>query len=136
MSKSVKGTRTEQNLLKAFAGESQARTRYTFFASVAKKEGYEQIAGVFAETADQEKEHAKRFFKFLEGGDLEITASYPAGRIGTTAENLLAAAKGENEEWDVLYPDFGHEEIQAFDDLLIDFFCSEEVDLSCRPSAL
>ena len=79
MSKSVKGTRTEQNLLKAFAGESQARTRYTFFASVAKKEGYEQIAGVFAETADQEKEHAKRFFKFLEGGDLEITASYPAG---------------------------------------------------------
>lgn len=78
MSKSVKGTRTEQNLLKAFAGESQARTRYTFFASVAKKEGYEQIAGVFAETADQEKEHAKRFFKFLEGGDLEITASYPA----------------------------------------------------------
>ena len=83
MSKSVKGTRTEQNLLKAFAGESQARTRYTFFASVAKKEGYEQIAGVFAETADQEKEHAKRFFKFLEGGDLEITASYPAGRIGT-----------------------------------------------------
>ena len=94
MSKSVKGTRTEQNLLKAFAGESQARTRYTFFASVAKKEGYEQIAGVFAETADQEKEHAKRFFKFLEGGDLEITASYPAGRIVTTAENLLAAAKG------------------------------------------
>ena len=107
MSKSVKGTRTEQNLLKAFAGESQARTRYTFFASVAKKEGYEQIAGVFAETADQEKEHAKRFFKFLEGGDLEITASYPAGRIGTTAENLLAAAKGENEEWDVLYREFG-----------------------------
>ena len=93
MSKSVKGTRTEQNLLKAFAGESQARTRYTFFASVAKKEGYEQIAGVFAETADQEKEHAKRFFKFLEGGDLEITASYPAGRIGTTAENLLAAKR-------------------------------------------
>ena len=106
MSKSVKGTRTEQNLLKAFAGESQARTRYTFFASVAKKEGYEQIAGVFAETADQEKEHAKRLFKWLEGGMVEITASYPAGRIGTTAENLLAAAKGENEEWDVLYPDF------------------------------
>ena len=112
MSKSVKGTRTEQNLLKAFAGESQARTRYTFFASVAKKEGYEQIAGVFAETADQEKEHAKRFFKFLEGGDLEITASYPAGRIGTTAENLLAAAKGENEEWDVLYPDFAKVEAE------------------------
>ena len=92
MSKSVKGTRTEQNLLKAFAGESQARTRYTFFASVAKKEGYEQIAGVFTETADQEKEHAKRFFKFLEGGMVEITAAYPAGVIGTTAENLAAAA--------------------------------------------
>lgn len=104
--KSVKGTRTEQNLLKAFAGESQARTRYTFFASVAKKEGYEQISGVFTETAEQEKEHAKRFFKFLEGGDLEITATYPAGKIGTTAENLLAAAMGENEEWDVLYPEF------------------------------
>jgi len=104
--KSIKGTRTEQNLLKAFAGESQARTRYTFFASAAKKEGYEQIAGVFLETAEQEKEHAKRFFKFLEGGDVTITASYPAGRIATTKENLLAAAKGENEEWDVLYPDF------------------------------
>lgn len=104
--KSVKGTKTEQNLLKAFAGESQARTRYTFFASVAKKEGYEQIAGVFLETAEQEKEHAKRFFKFLEGGDLTITSSYPAGKIGTTAENLLAAAMGEKEEWDVLYPDF------------------------------
>lgn len=106
MEKSLKGTKTEQNLLKAFAGESQARTRYTFFASVAKKEGYEQIAGVFMETAEQEKEHAKRFFKFLEGGDLEITATYPAGKIGTTSENLLAAATGENEEWDVLYPEF------------------------------
>ncbi len=106
MEKSIKGTRTEQNLLKAFAGESQARTRYTFFASQAKKDGYEQIAAVFTETAEQEKEHAKRFFKFLEGGDLEITATYPAGRIGTTAENLLAAARGENEEWDVLYPEF------------------------------
>ena len=104
--KSLKGTQTEQNLLKAFAGESQARTRYTFFASVAKKEGYEQIAAVFMETAEQEKEHAKRFFKFLEGGDVTITATYPAGKIGTTPENLLAAAKGENEEWDVLYPDF------------------------------
>ncbi|MBE6195490.1 MAG: rubrerythrin family protein [Rikenellaceae bacterium] len=104
--KSVKGTRTEQNLLKSFAGESQARTRYTFFSSVAKKEGYEQIAGVFMETAEQEKEHAKRFFKFLEGGDLEITATYPAGKIGTTSENLLAAARGENEEWDMLYPEF------------------------------
>ncbi len=104
--KSVKGTKTEQNLLKSFAGESQARTRYTFFASVAKKEGYEQIAGVFLETAEQEKEHAKRFFKFLEGGMVEITATYPAGRIGTTAENLLAAAEGEHEEWDILYRDF------------------------------
>lgn len=95
----IKGTKTEQNLLKSFAGESQARSRYTFFASVAKKEGFEQIAGVFMETAEQEKEHAKRFFKFLEGGMVEITASYPAGVIGTTAENLKAAAEGENEEW-------------------------------------
>lgn len=106
MEKSIKGTRTEQNLLKSFAGESQARSRYTFFASVAKKEGYEQIAGVFMETAEQEKEHAKRFFKFLEGGMVEITASYPAGMIGTTAENLAAAAAGENEEWVDLYPAF------------------------------
>ena len=104
--KSIKGTRTEQNLLKAFAGESQARTRYTYFASVAKKEGYEQISGVFLETAEQEKEHAKRFFKFLEGGMVEITASYPAGIIGTTIENLTEAANGENEEWDILYPEF------------------------------
>lgn len=104
--KSLKGTRTEQNLLKAFAGESQARTRYTFFASVAKKEGYEQIAGVFMETAEQEKEHAKRFFKFLEGGMVEITASFPAGVIGSTMENLAAAADGENEEWADLYPEF------------------------------
>ena len=106
MEKSIKGTRTEQNLLKSFAGESQARSRYTFFASVAKKEGYEQIAGVFMETAEQEKEHANRFFKFLEGGMVEITASYPAGVIGTTAENLKAAAEGENEEWVDLYPEF------------------------------
>ena len=104
--KSIKGTKTEQNLLKAFAGESQARSRYTFFAQVAKEEGYEQIAGVFMETAEQEREHAKRFFSFLEGGDLEITATYPAGKIGTTSENLLAAAMGENEEWDVLYKEF------------------------------
>lgn len=106
MGKSVKGTKTEQNLLKAFAGESQARSRYTFFASVAKKEGYEQISGVFMETAEQEKEHAKRFFKFLEGGMVEITASYPAGKIGTTMENLAAAAAGENEEWAEMYPEF------------------------------
>jgi rubrerythrin len=104
--KSIKGTKTEQNLLKAFAGESQARNRYTFFASVAKKEGYEQIAGIFLETAEQEKEHAKRFFKFLEGGVVEITASYPAGIIGTTIDNLTASAEGENEEWDLVYPQF------------------------------
>ena len=104
--KSIKGTRTEQNLLKAFAGESQARSRYVFFASKAKKEGYEQIAGNFLETAEQEKEHAKRFFKFLEGGEVTITASYPTGPIGTTQENLLAAAQGEREEWDVLYREF------------------------------
>ena len=104
--KSVKGTKTEQNLLKAFAGESQARNRYTFFASVAKKEGYEQVAAIFLETAEQEKEHAKRFFKFLEGGMVEITVSYPAGIIGTTVQNLLASAEGEFEEWDLLYPEF------------------------------
>ncbi len=106
MGKSLKGTKTEQNLLKSFAGESQARNRYEFFASVAKKEGLEQIAGLFMETAGQEKEHAKRFFKFLEGGEVEIQASYPAGIIGTTAENLKAAAMGENEEWSILYPEF------------------------------
>ena len=104
--KSIKGTKTEQNLLKAFAGESQARNRYTYFASVAKKEGYEQISAIFLETAEQEKEHAKRFFKFLEGGMVEITATYPAGIIGTTVENLLASAEGEFEEWDMLYPAF------------------------------
>lgn len=106
MSQSIKGTETEKNLLKSFAGESQARTRYTYFASIAKKEGLVQIADVFEETANQEKEHAKRFFKFLEGGDLEITATYPAGKMGTTAENLLAAAMGESEEYTELYPDF------------------------------
>ena len=105
--KSIKGTQTEQNLLKAFAGESQARNRYTYFASTAKKEGYEQIAAVFLETADQELEHAKRFFKLLEGGSATIyEACYPAGKIGTTTENLLAAAMGEKEEWDILYPTF------------------------------
>ena len=99
----IKGTKTEQNLLAAFAGESQARNRYTYFASVAKKAGYEQISAIFLETADNEKEHAKRFFKLLEGGDLEITAAYPAGVIGTTEENLAAAAEGENLEWTKLY---------------------------------
>lgn len=103
---SIKGTETEKNLLKSFAGESQARNRYTYFASVAKKEGFVQIADVFEETAGHEKEHAKRFFKFLEGGDLEITATYPAGKIGTTAENLKAAAMGEHEEHTELYPAF------------------------------
>ena len=94
MGKSIKGTRTEKNLMISFAGESQARMRYTYFASAAKKEGYEQIAAIFTETADQEKEHAKRMFKWLEGGMVEITASYPAGVIGTTMENLKAAAAG------------------------------------------
>ncbi len=103
---SIKGTETEKNLLKSFAGESQARNRYTYFASVAKKEGLVQISDIFMETADQEKEHAKRFFKFLEGGDLEITACYPAGKTGTTAENLEAAAGGEKEEWLEIYPAF------------------------------
>jgi rubrerythrin len=102
----IKGTQTEQNLLKAFAGESQARNRYTYFASVAKKEGLVQMAAIFEETASQEKEHAKRFFKFLEGGDLEITVTYPAGKIGTTLENLEAAANGEQEEWQEIYPAF------------------------------
>lgn len=106
MAKSIKGTRTEKNLLTSFAGESQARMRYTYFASVAKKEGYEQIAAIFTETAEQEKEHAKRMFKFLEGGMVEITACYPAGVIGSTLENLRAAAAGENEEWTKDYPHF------------------------------
>lgn len=106
MEKSLKGTKTELNLLKSFAGESQARNRYEFFASVAKKEGFEQIAAIFMETADQEKAHAKRFFKFLEGGATEITAAYPAGKIGTTLENLKSAAEGEHEEWTDLYPHF------------------------------
>ena len=104
--KSIKGTKTEQNLLKSFAGESQARGRYVYFASIAKKEGYEQISAIFSETAEQEKEHAKRFFKFLEGGMVEITASFPAGILSTTLENLKAAAAGENEEWSELYPEF------------------------------
>lgn len=107
MGKSLKGTKTEQNLLKAFAGESQARNRYTYFASAARKEGYEQIANIFAETAENEKEHAKVFFKHLEGGDVEITATYPAGSIKDTKSNLEAAAAGEKLEWTTLYADFG-----------------------------
>lgn len=106
MMKSIKGTETEKNLLKSFAGESQARNRYTFFASQAKKEGYMQISDIFTETANQEKEHAERFFKFLEGGDLEITASFPAGVIGDTRANLIEAAAGEHDEWYNLYPAF------------------------------
>lgn len=103
---SLKGTKTEENLLKSFAGESQARNRYTYFAAVARKECFVQIADIFEETANQEKEHAKRFFKFLEGGDLEITATFPAGKFGTTAENLLASAMGEHEEHSDMYPAF------------------------------
>jgi len=106
MEMSIKGTKTEQNLLKAFAGESQAKNRYEFAAKVAKEEGYEQIAGIFLQTALQEQQHAKRFFKFLEGGMVEITATYPAGKIDTTKANLLAAAEGEHEEWTDLYPAF------------------------------
>ena len=102
----VKGTKTEKNLLAAFAGESQARNRYTYFASQAKKDGYEQIAAAFEESANQEKDHAKRFFQMLQGGEVEITAAFPAGVIGTTLENLKAAAGGEGHEWGVLYPDF------------------------------
>jgi rubrerythrin len=102
----LKGTKTEKNLLASFAGESQARNRYTYFASAAKKEGYEQISALFLETAENEKEHAKRFFKFLEGGHVEITATYPAGTITSTLENLKAAAEGEHEEHTVLYPSF------------------------------
>lgn len=102
----IQGTQTEKNLLKAFAGESQARMRYDYFAKQAKKDGLEQISGIFAETALNEKEHAKRFFKFLAGTKVEITAVYPAGKIGTTLENLKAAAEGEHEEWSELYPHF------------------------------
>lgn len=106
MSKFIKGTKTEKNLLKAFAGESQARNRYTYFASAAKKEGYEQICGIFLETAENEKEHAKVFFKYLEGGDLEITAAYSAGVIKDTKTNLTEAADGEKVEWSTLYVNF------------------------------
>ncbi|MEQ8225590.1 MAG: rubrerythrin, partial [Candidatus Eremiobacterota bacterium] len=104
--KSLKGTKTEKYLLTAFAGESQARNRYTYFAGKAKQEGFMQISAVFEETANQEKEHAKRFFKFLEGGDVEIVAAFPAGVIGTTEENLTAAAAGEHHEWTDVYPSF------------------------------
>lgn len=124
---SIKGSKTEHNLLAAFAGESQARNRYTYFASVAKNEGYVQISNIFEETANQEKEHAKRFFKFLEGGEVQITASYPAGVISTTLDNLQAAAAGEHFEHSELYPGFakiareeGFDEIaDAFDAICV-----------------
>ena len=127
MSKSIKGSETEKNLLKAFAGESQARNRYTYFSGAAKKEGLVQIAHIFEETANQEKEHAKRFFKFLEGGNVEITETYPAGKIGSTLENLNAAAEGEEYEWTEMYPAFakvarqeGFDEVaDAFDAICI-----------------
>ena len=119
---SLKGTQTEKNLLKAFAGESQARNRYTFFAKQASKEGYEQIAALFLETAENEGQHAKVYFKHLEGGPVEITATYPAGKIGATDENLLAAAEGENEEWTDLYPAFGDvAESEGFKDVANSF---------------
>jgi len=116
--KKIKGTKTEKTLMAAFAGESQARNRYTYFAGKAKKEGYEQIAAIFSETSDQESEHAKRFFKFLEGGTAEITAAFPAGVIGTTLENLKAAAAGENHEWTDMYPGFAKvAESEGFDEV-------------------
>jgi len=127
--KSIKGTKTEQNLLKAFAGESQARMRYNYFAKEAQKEGLEQIAAIFEETALNEKEHAKRFFKFLEGGGVEITAMYPAGKIGTTLENLKASAEGENEEWTELYPEFAKiAEEEGFKDVAVAFRKIAEVE--------
>jgi len=126
----IKGTETEKNLLKAFAGESQARTRYTYFAGVARKEGYRQIEALFLETAENEKEHAKRFFKFLESGEgLEIQAAYPAGRMGTTVENLKAAAAGENEEWTELYPAFAKKaEEEGFKDVATAFTMIAKVE--------
>jgi len=125
----LKGTKTEVNLLKSFAGESQARTRYTFFASQANKDGYKQVEAIFLETARNEKEHAERFFKFLEGGDVEITATYPAGVIGSTEENLEAAAAGENEEHTVLYTEFAEvAEEEGFQDIANTFRKIAEVE--------
>lgn len=122
MAKSIKGTKTEKNLLAAFAGESQARNRYTYFASAAKKEGFEQISRIFLETAENEKEHAKIFFKYLEGGEVEITAGYPAGNIGDTKKNLEAAAAGENMEWTTLYADFAKvARAEGFNEVAISF---------------
>jgi rubrerythrin len=125
----IKGTRTEQNLLKAFAGESQARNRYTFFASAAKEQGFEQIAAIFLETAENEKEHAEVFWGYLEGGPAEITASYPAGKTAKTADNLLAAAEGEKEEWGELYPSFAAvAKEEGFDDIATSFEEIAEVE--------
>jgi len=129
MGKSLKGTRTEKNLLAAFAGESQARNRYTYFASAAKKAGYEQVAAVFLETADNEKEHAKRFFKLLEGGEVEVTAAYPAGVVGDTPANLQAAADGEKAEWTQIYVDMektAREE--GFEDIAVQYREIAEVE--------
>jgi len=127
--KSLKGTQTEKNLLAAFAGESQARNRYSYFASKAKKEGYEQIAAIFQETADNEKEHAEVFFKHLQGGDVEIQAMYPAGVIGKTEQNLLAAAEGEKMEWGTLYPDFaGTAEKEGFIEVAASFKSIAQVE--------
>jgi len=128
MSKDIKGTQTEKNLLTAFAGESQARNRYTFWASVAKKEGLVQISSIFEETASQEKEHAERFWKFLSGGAVEITAAYPAGKNGTTLENLDAAANGEEEEWKEIYPKFAKiAKDEGFDDIAA---CFEHISVA------
>ena len=127
----IKGTETEKNLLKSFAGESQARNRYTMFAKIAQKEGYEQIAALFLETADQELQHAKVFFRYLDNGDaVEITAMYPAGKEGTTAENLRAAAMGEHEEWADLYPEFAKvAEQEGFKDVATSFKMIAKVEL-------
>ena len=126
--KSLKGTKTEHNLMAAFAGESQARNRYTYYASVAKKEGYEQISAIFIETADNEKEHAKRFFKFLEGNNVEINATYPS-TFGNTMENLQAAATGEHEEWELLYPEFAKvAKEEGFPEVAVAFLKIAEVE--------
>ncbi len=137
--KNIAGTFTENNLLRAFAGESQARNRYTYFASQARKEGFMQIADIFAETADQEKEHAERFFKYLTGGEVEIRASFPAGCIGTTVENLAAAAAGEYEEWNNLYPSFAETaREEGFNDIArcFEFICVSERQHERRYRAL
>ena len=129
MGKSIKGTKTEKNLLASFAGESQARNRYTYFASVAQKAGFEQIAAIFLETAENEKEHAKRFFKLLEGGEVEIQAAYPAGVIGDTAENLAAAAAGEHLEWAKLYKEAEETARQeGFEEIAVQFKEISEVE--------